>query len=120
MCVCHLAKEVSDGCFDYLFTNKHEMVMIVQEAYTHFKTEIRSIRIGLTSFSETNRRTCLCTLCSNMALKIVAIKRFAAAKDQLKQLEYVTKQHLSMASLCKYESKFSMLDCMERNCNHCK
>ena len=106
------------------------MVMPMQDPHGAFKSKHPDIKIGLTAFrklkpvnvkkeSETSRRTCLCTLCSNVALKVDALKKLAGTKEQLKQLGTLTKQELSAASLCTYESQFPKLDCLERNCSLC-
>ena len=114
---------------------KHLMSMTMEEAYKRFKEIKPEIKIGLTSFkklkpfnvkkvSELSRRTCLCTTCCNLALKLDALKRFVgclqAPTDELKKLSGFSKADMSLASLCDMGNQVHPnLRCLERSCTNC-
>ena len=91
-------------------------------------------KIGKTSFkklepqnvrkvSETSRRTCLCTACSNVALKAKAIKAFVSTLDdqteELRNLTHLTKYKLADASVCQYDN-YPQMACLDRTCEGCR
>ena len=117
---------------------KNIMVLTLQEAYAEFRRRYPEMKIGYTSFkkmkpknvrkvSETSRKTCLCTPCSNVALKIEAMKTFANKKatgdprkrEALAQISALSKSKLSDGSLCAYTDHPKM-KCLEQKCNQCK
>ena len=115
-------------------TEKHIMTMTLSEAFEDYRTEHPQDKVKLTSFkklrpanvrkfSETNRRTCLCTACSNVALKLEAIRKYASHGDERKEnlhtLAQLKKTALSDASLCDYELHPHQ-KCIDRACDACK
>ena len=64
------------------FVQKHVMIITTGEAYDLFKSQNNNLKIGLSTFksfmpkqvrriSETRRKSCLCQICCNLALKAV-------------------------------------------------
>lgn len=107
---------------------KHLMTITLQEAHKVFTEENPDMKIGFTSFrklkppqvkrvSETNRRSCLCKTCCNVALKVDALKKFTQ-KVQKQAPSYKSKKELSDATLCTHSGtpKPRYLD---RSCNEC-
>lgn len=102
---------------------KNVMVMSVQEAFGAYKSKFSENKVGLTTFkslkpknvkkvSETNRRTCLCTICSNVSLKVEAIRKFSSSilkekPDKLKELQYLSSLTKSELPSCKSCNKVS-------------
>ena len=106
------------------------MVMTLEDAFKMFK-ENPDTKIGCSSFkklkpknvrkvSETSRRTCLCTKCCNVALKVQALKKFiATSSPENKDLaDKMTKAYLCDAVVCAYSSHPDK-KCLERECNQC-
>ena len=110
---------------------KHVMVMTLEDAFKMFKEENPDTKIGCSSFkklkpknvrkvSETSRRTCLCTKCCDVALKVQALKKFiATSSPENKDLaDKMTKAYLCDAVVCAYSSHPDK-KCLERECNQC-
>lgn len=118
-----------DGALQIL--GKHIMIIPLEEAFKTFKAKYPEIKIGLTSFkkqkprnvkkvSETSRRTCLCTTCCNLALKVQSLKQFIITKlpNQKCLSDTLSKTTLQDAVLCQYEHLPSAA-CLERSCEKC-
>ena len=69
------------------YVQKHVMIATSADAFSQYKSEYPEDKIGFTSFkklkpknarriSETNRKSCLCKACCNVALKVEALKAF--------------------------------------------
>ena len=136
------AMKVKDESGAVVTVQKNIMVMSMKEAFGAYKGKYPDDKIGLTTFkgykpknikkvSETNRRTCLCTACSNVALKVEAVKKFSSAmsKDissketghiciEMQGLTKLTKAELASSSLCRYD-QFPFKKCLERTCEKC-
>lgn len=101
-----------------LKTKVHKQVMIMTqgEAYKIYVDKFGK-KVGFTSFrnlkpgnvrniSETDRRTCLCTICANVALKAHSIAKYAKLKsndessDNLVRLNKMSKEDLVSHTLC--------------------
>ena len=105
------------------------MVMSVEEAFGDYRQQFPEDKIQLTSFrklkpdnvkpfSETSRRTCLCTSCSNVALKLQAVKKFVAGKI-FPEISQLTKATLTTKTLCAYETHPNQ-KYLERTCVECQ
>ena len=73
------------------------MVITMKDAYNNFMLKYEEEKIGVTSFcklkpqhvrqvSETNRRSCLCAICCNVALKAESINKLINSSDVLKRM----------------------------------
>lgn len=113
---------------------KHTMMMTMEEAFHQYKDANPGHKIGLTSFrklapanlrkvSETNRRTCLCSSCCNVALKIESLKKFIRATPDLvptcEALLNMSKSSLGDSILCPSD-KFPSRLCLDQQCSKCQ
>jgi hypothetical protein len=113
---------------------KHVMTMTLDDAFKHFKSLNPDIKIGFTMFrkikpenvrkiSETSRRSCLCQVCCNVALKVDALKNHTktiktpANTEQLTSIE-LNKDRLSNETMCPYQD-LPNAQCLNRTCNDC-
>ena len=119
----------------WIVTEKHIMTMTLSEAFEDYRTEHPQDKVKLTSLKKTttrkctqifrkkNRRTCLCTSCSNAALKLEAIRKYASHGDEHKEnlhtLAQLKKTALSDASRCDDELHPHQ-KCLDRACGACK
>ena len=101
------------------------MTMTLKEAYEMFKAEYPETKISFTSFrkmkpnrvrriSDTNRRTCLCQMCCNLALKLEGLKKIAV----IDTTQFNTKKQLADMTVCPYED-VPAWKCITRECNLC-
>ena len=109
----------------------HNMLMSLEDAYNVFLKTYPNMKIGFTMFrklhpvqvsraSETNRCSCLCEKCSNVALKVEALKRFKSTHDDLKGVEIVSsKRQIVSNTLCKSEKPYADMKCINRQCSKC-
>jgi hypothetical protein len=110
---------------------KHVMTMTLEEAHKLYKVRNPDHKIGLSSFSklkpvnvkkvsETSRRSCLCQVCCNMALKVEALTTMKrAAKEQGMPGDIqIDKKSLSDVTFCSYQNQPSV-KCVRRNCEKC-
>ncbi|KAJ8300504.1 LOW QUALITY PROTEIN: hypothetical protein KUTeg_022023 [Tegillarca granosa] len=102
--------KTSDGKKETL--QKHVMTMTLDNAFKNFKAINPNIKIGFTMFrklkpenvrkiSETSRRSCLCQVCCNIALKTD-----------------LNKDRLAAETLCPYQDTPSA-PCLNRTCELC-
>ena len=116
--------------------NKHVMIMTMRDAFELFKRKDKAVKIGFTSFcklkpkqvrkvSETSKRSCMCQICCNAALKEEAVKTLINSSDELRQISEglkVQKKDVSELTLCPFhenENKFPRSDCLNRKCKDC-
>ena len=106
------------------------MLMSLEDAYNVFVKTYPNMKIGFTMFrklrpvqvswaSETNRHSCLCEKCSNVALKVEALKRFKSTHHDLKGVEIVSKRQIVSNTLCKSEKPYADMKCIDRQCSKC-
>ena len=112
-----------DGCK----VQRHSMTVTLKEAYKMFQEKYPTLKIGFTRFrtskpvqvvkvSETNRRTCLCMQCCNIAVKAEAIKKLIKVKgDEDSAYLPCTKQDLAKLTLCAEPQR----ECYMRTCKKC-
>ena len=110
------------------YVQKQVMVMTSADAFHQYKRQYPEDKVGFSSFkklkpaqvrrvSETSRKSCLCNICCNVALKADALKHFI--KEIGQQID-VDKKTLSENTLCekgidgKYHPK-----CLSRQCCEC-
>ena len=104
---------------------KHVMIHTISDAYKMYQQQHPGRKVGLTTFkkfkppqvrkiSETNRRTCLCTSCCNVALKIDSLKKVMSAADV--ETVMCSKETLSALTLCSDPPR---LQCLNRTCDAC-
>ena len=98
--------------------------------YDRFKDRHPNEKIGLTSFirlkppyvrrvSDTSKRSCLCTICCNIALKAEAVKKLINSNEELKKLNLLTdKKEISSMTVCE-NSGCPKADCLDRRCTSC-
>ena len=74
------------------------MTMTLEDAFKSFKSVYPNVKIGFTMFkklkpenvrkiSETNRKSCLCQICCNFALKVDALKKHIKTIETLENKE---------------------------------
>lgn len=114
---------------------KHTMVFTIEEAFRQYKEIFPDDKIGLTSFralappnlkkvAETSRRTCLCSSCCNVALKLEALKKFIRSTNNDAPIENaddlltLTKSSFSKMLLCPYD-RYPSMKCLNQECNAC-
>ena len=107
------------------------MTMTLDDAFKHFKVENPNIKIGFTMFrklkpenvrkiSETSRRSCLCQVCCNVALKLDALRnhiKTASNTEELTRIE-LNKVKLSDVTMYPYDDS-PKAQCLNRTCNEC-
>ncbi|KAI8487953.1 hypothetical protein Bbelb_344010 [Branchiostoma belcheri] len=112
---------------------RHTMTMTLEEAFGIFKKMYPEDKLALTSFSklrplqvkkasETSRRTCLCQVCCNPALKTEALKAFIVKEcPEHRPIVLPSKQHVINVTLChcEYETKHPRASCLKRTCRSC-
>ncbi len=114
---------------------KHNMSMTLEQAYMKFTETYPDTKIGRTAFkklkphnvkivTETSRRTCLCTTCCCLSLKLEAIRKFVAViqapAEGLKKVSKMTKTEMHDAILCPHEDEtLPKLSCVNRSCTTC-
>jgi len=102
---------------------KYVMTMTINDVYQKFIDEHQHIKISFNTFrilkpetvsgvSETNRKTCLCQICCNYALKFDALTKEKIGTN-------FTKQSLSDLTLCPYAT-LQHGKCLRRECQKCK
>jgi hypothetical protein len=113
---------------------KHLMTMTLEDAYKNFKSLYPDVKIGFTMYkklkpenvrkiSETNRKSCLCQICCNFALKVETLKKHVKTvetpdnKEQLTKI-LLDKENISSATLCQFENT-PKASCLERTCQTC-
>ena len=115
--------------------SKHVMIMTMKDAFELFKRKHKDVKIGFTSFcklkpkqvrkvSETNKRSCLCQICCNAALKEEAMKTLINSTDEMKQVSKglkVLKKDVSAMTLCSFgnENNTPRSECLNRKCKNC-
>ena len=102
---------------------KHLMTMTLEDAYKNFQSLYPDVKIGFTMYkmykklkpknvrkiSETNRKSCLCQIFCNFALKVEALKKHVTTvetpdnKEQLTKI-LLDKENISSATLCQFEN----------------
>ena len=106
--------------------------MTSADAYHAYKTKFPKDKIGFSTFkklkpphirrvSETSRKSCLCQICCNIALKSEALKTFLS-QDSFKDIEKppCDKNILMNATLCDYTGKaHHKSSCLRRECKEC-
>lgn len=113
---------------------KQIMTMTLEEAQRLYKVKYPDHKIGLTAFrklkpenvrkvSETSRRTCLCQICCNVALKTEALKKHikdVKTEENRKILEtvIVDKKAMGDSTFCQYENR-PAAKCLTRKCENC-
>ena len=113
---------------------KHLMTMTLEDAFKNFKSLHPNVKIGFTMFkklkpenvrkiSETNRKSCLCQICCNVALKVEALKehiKTIETPENKEQLSKITleKEKISSATVCEFEDT-PKASCLERTCQTC-
>ena len=91
-------------------------------------TSFRNLKPGnVRKISETDRRTCLCTICANVALKAHSIAKYAKLKsndessDNLVRLNKMSKEDLVSHTLCHKNgiNEYHRVECINRTCPIC-
>lgn len=114
------------------YIQKHVMTMTSADAYHTYRTKYPDDKIGLSTFkklkplhvrrvSETNRKSCLCQICCNIALKSGALKTFLNL-DYFKNMEKppFDKNILMNATLCAETDRgYHKSLCLRRECKEC-
>ena len=110
------------------YLQKHVMIATSADTYAQYKTEYPEDKIGFTSFkklkpenvrriSETSRKSCLCKVCCNVALKVEALKTFVTKH---KISVDTNKDKIVDVTLCnKEEGKEYNNKCLIRECKDC-
>ena len=137
------AIKMKDNNGEVSLVAKHTMTMTMEEAFQQYKQVFPEHKIGISSFkylkpsnirkeSETSCRTCLCTTCCNLALKIEAINKSVQAilKDAAENDDAELPENLS--SLLMKLNKAAISDavlfpydvlpnkaCLDRSCQMC-
>ena len=104
---------------------RHTMTMTLKDAFQAFKDKYPNYKVGFTSFrkckpiqvskvSETNRRTCLCMQCCNLALKCESLKKITSLSSE--QPATTKKDDLARMTLCGNEPTQA---CSKRTCEEC-
>ena len=110
------------------------MTMTLEDAFKNFKSVYPNVKIGFTMFkklkpenvrkiSETNRKSCLCQICCNFALKVDALKKHIKTietpenKEQLSKIQ-IEKETIYSATVCEFENT-PKAQCLERACQTC-
>jgi hypothetical protein len=66
---------------------------------------------------ETNRRSCLCQICCNVALKVEAANNFI--NGRAKAIKHLTKTDVENLTLCPYETEYPHAKCLRQECEDC-
>ena len=113
---------------------KRIMTMTIGEAFKLYKEKHPDHKLGLTSFrkfkprnicivSETNRRSCLCQVCCNVALKSKALKSFVRKQPGLSHLHHLvkmSKRETAQLTLCEVPAGCDPKpECLNRQCVRC-
>ena len=86
----------------------------MREAYDRFKDRHLNEKIGLTSFtrlkppyvrkvSDTSKKSCMCNICCNIALKAEAVNNLINSNEELKKLNLLTDKK-EISSMTVYEN----------------
>lgn len=113
---------------------KHVMLMTLAEAFKEFKRQYPEVKVGFSTFkslkpmhvkkvSETSRRTCLCTICCNVALKVEAVRKVVSACKEDGEpagdpFVNITKQSVAAVTLCPCDQD-PKSKCLNRDCDDC-
>ena len=102
--------------------------MKVAEALELYRELNPDVKVSMTTFrmlkphnvrhmSETDRRSCLCTVCCNLSLKSEALQKFLIREKCADEQLPISKHELSSSTLCNGDKPAAA--CLQRECRMC-